>query len=74
MFSAVFQQFSLIAGTIGANIAQTEDGIDMQKVEQCAKRAGLKSKILSLPDKYETLLNREVYENAVMLSGERHSV
>lgn len=69
MFSAVFQQFSLIAGTIGANIAQTEDGIDMQKVEQCAKRAGLKSKILSLPDKYETLLNREVYENAVMLSG-----
>lgn len=69
MFSAVFQNFSLLAGTIAANIAQTEDDIDMEKVKSCAVRAGLIDKIESLPDGFETYLNRNVYENAVMLSG-----
>lgn len=69
LFSGVFQQFSLLAGTIEMNIAQREDGIDKSKVKQCAKTAGLDEKIQSLPNKYETFLNREVYENAVMLSG-----
>ncbi len=69
MFSGVFQQFSLIAGTIGTNIAQREEGIDRSKMERCAKIAGLEEKIQSLPRKYDTHLNREVYEDAVMLSG-----
>lgn len=69
MFSAVFQNFSLLAGTIAANVAQTEDNIDMEKVKACAAQAGLRTKIESLPDGFETYLNRNVYENAVMLSG-----
>lgn len=69
MFSAVFQDFSLIAGTVAMNVAQTEKDIDMQRVKKCIEDAGLKSKMESLENQYETLLNREVYEEAVMLSG-----
>ncbi len=69
MFSAVFQTFSLLAGTIGENVAQSQDKIDIRRVKDCTEKAGLNEKINSLPDGYETLLNREVYEQAVMLSG-----
>lgn len=69
MFSAVFQNFSLLAATVAANIAQTEDNIDLQKVKSCAKQAGLLTKLESLPDGFQTYLNRNVYENAIMLSG-----
>ncbi len=69
MFSAVFQDYSLLAGTIAQNIAQREEGIDMELVRQCAKKAGIEEKIESLPEGYGTYLNREVYENAILLSG-----
>ena len=69
MFSAVFQNFSLLPASIAVNIAQSETEIDISRVKECAKKAGICSKIESLPKKYETLLNREVFEDAVMLSG-----
>lgn len=69
LFSAVFQQFSVFAGTVATNIAQTEDNIDMERVKQCIEKAGLSKKIESMPKNYETYLNREVYEDAMMLSG-----
>lgn len=69
MFSAVFQQFSLLAGTVAMNVAQDEDNIDMERVKNCVEKAGLRKKIESLPDGYETRLNREVYEDAILLSG-----
>lgn len=69
MFSAVFQDFSLLPGTIAANVAQNDAEIDMERVKECAEKAGLRTKIESLPDKYETYLNREVYERAILLSG-----
>lgn len=69
MFSAVFQSFSLLPGTIAANVAQTEDNISMEKVRACIEKAGLKEKVESLPQGCETLLNREVYEGAILLSG-----
>ena len=59
----------MLAGTIATNIAQSEDGIDMDKVKACASQAGLLDKITSLPDGFDTYLNRTVYENAVLLSG-----
>lgn len=68
LFSAVFQDFSLLARTISVNVAQTENP-DMKKVKECIQKAGLMSKIESLPDSYETYLNRSVYTNAIMLSG-----
>ena len=69
MFSAVFQDFSLLAATIAANVAQSEDDMDMERVKSCTRQAGLLSKIESLPDGFRTYLNRSVYENAIMLSG-----
>ena len=69
MFSAVFQTFSLLAGTVATNIAQDTDDIDMDRVRECAEKAGLGKKIASLKDGYETYLNREVFEDAVSLSG-----
>lgn len=69
MFSAVFQHFSLLAGSVATNVAQTEDNINYELVYECIEKAGLKEKIESLPDKYETKLNREVYEDATNLSG-----
>ena len=69
MFSAVFQNFSLLAGTVASNVAQSETDIDMDRVKECLDQAGLLKKIESLPDGYDTLLNREVYEGAILLSG-----
>lgn len=69
MFSAVFQKFGVLAATIAANIAQTEDDINIVRVKECAEKAGLCEKIDALPEQYNTLLNREVFEEATMLSG-----
>ena len=69
LFSAVFQTFSVFPGTIAANVAQREEGICLEKVKDCVEKAGLREKVESLPRGYETLLNREVYEDAILLSG-----
>lgn len=69
LFSAVFQSFSLLAGTIATNVAQNDVGIDMERVKDCVEKAGLRTKIESLPDGYETYLFREVFEDAILLSG-----
>ncbi len=68
-FSAVFQDFSLFAGSIALNVAQTEQDIDMEKVKQAIEKAGLKEKIERLPLNYSSSLGKEVYEDAVELSG-----
>lgn len=68
-FSAVFQQFSVLAATIAQNVAQSKDNVDMDKVKECIERAGIRDKIESLPQGYNTNLGREVYEDAVQLSG-----
>ncbi len=69
MFSAVFQDFNLVPVTVAANVAQTESNIDLPRVRDCIAMAGLTEKIESLPQQYESLLNRSVYEDATMLSG-----
>lgn len=69
LFSAVFQDFSLLAASIAVNVAQSEDDIDMNRVRECVAKASLTKKIESLPEGYETKLNREIYPDAVMLSG-----
>jgi ATP-binding cassette subfamily B protein len=69
LFSAVFQNFSLLAGTVATNVAQDDRDIDMERVKICIDKAGLRQKIESLKDGYDTYLNREVYEDAILLSG-----
>ena len=70
LFSAVFQDFDIIAASIAQNVAQDADGgLDMDAVRSCVAKAGLCEKIESLPEKYDTKLVRDVYEDAVALSG-----
>ena len=69
LFSAVFQDFSLLAGTVAANVAQNEEKINLPLVKDCLEKAGLREKIEALPNTYETCLNRQVYEDALLLSG-----
>jgi len=69
MFSAVFQNFSLLAGSVAANVAQDMETIDMDRVKECVEKAGLRETIEALKDGYETNLNREVFEDAILLSG-----
>lgn len=68
MFSSVFQDFSLLADTIAVNVAQ-EIAADKEEVEKCVEKAGLRKKLKSLQNGCETYLNRDVYEDAVLLSG-----
>lgn len=69
LFSAVFQQFIVLPGSIAMNVAQSEDDINMDRVKDCIRKAGLEEKVKSEPAGYDTLLERKVYENAIMLSG-----
>jgi len=69
-FSAVFQQFSLLAGTMAENVTQNcgEDN-DLSRMWDCLEQAGVADKIRSLPQKENTHLGREVYLDGVDLSG-----
>lgn len=69
LFSAVFQNFSLLAGTVSTNVAQSEDNQDIQRIEECIEKAGLTQKIASLDSGLQTYLNRSVYQNGAELSG-----
>lgn len=69
LISAVFQQFSILAGSIAENVAQSMGEVDQQRVQQCLNQAGLSEKINALPKGVDTLLNRKVFEDAVELSG-----
>lgn len=69
LFSAVFQQFSLLEVTLVENVAQSADNIDQKKVEDCIAKAGLTAKVDSLPDGYQTHIGRKVFEDGIELSG-----
>ena len=67
-FSAVFQEFSLLAATVAENVAQSL-APDRALVSQCLKKADLEEKIQSLPQGMDTHLERSVYLDAAELSG-----
>lgn len=69
LFSAVFQDFSVLEASVAENVAQRVDGIDRERVERCLRQAGLTEKIAALPRGLDTPIGRQVYENGVELSG-----
>lgn len=69
VFSAVFQNCVLWAGSVAENVAQTDHDIDYDKVNSCIEKAGLTEMVKGFKDGLEEKLNREVYEDAVNLSG-----
>lgn len=69
LFSAVFQNFSILDTTIAETVAQEAEHIDMDKVNLCLEKAGLTEGIARFPDGVNTHIGREVYLDGVMLSG-----
>ncbi len=68
-FSAVFQQYSLLDVTVAENVAQSTGSIDLSLVKSCVEKAGLTDKIQSLPNGFDTVLGRNIYDEGVELSG-----
>ena len=68
LFSAVFQDFSVLDVTIAENIAQTDESINRPLMEHCIHQAGLTEKIKQLPAGVNTHLGK-VFEDGIELSG-----
>lgn len=69
LFSAVFQDFSVMEDSAAVNVAQRVNGIDVPRVWRCLEQAGLKEKIESLPKGLDTPIGRLIFEDGVELSG-----
>ena len=69
LFSAVFQEFSLLEATVAENVAQQVAGIDEEKVWQCLENAGLSDAVRALPQGLQTHLGRSIYDDGTELSG-----
>lgn len=69
LFSAVFQEFSILDTTVAQCVAQSATDLDMEKVSACLDRAGLTETVSKLPQGAETHIGREVYLDGVLLSG-----
>ena len=69
LFSAVFQEFSLLEATVAENVAQQVEGIDEEKVWQCLENAGLSDAVRALSQGLQTHLGRSIYDDGTELSG-----
>lgn len=71
LFSAVFQDISLMPYSIAENIAATteKDEIDFEKVKNSIEIAGLKERVDALPLGVDTPFNKNINEGAVDFSG-----
>ena len=69
LFSAVFQEFSILDTTIAQCVAQSVDRVHIEKVTDCLEKAGLLETVKKFPAGLETHIGRDVYLDGVMLSG-----
>ena len=71
LFSVIFQDFYFLPMTIAQNIAVSTN-YDKNKLFSAFEQAGILDKINSLPDKENSMMDRNVYKNAVdFSSGEK---
>lgn len=68
LFSPIFQDYRFLPMTVAQNITATLN-YDKEKLFSAFEKAGIAEKINSLPDKENTLMDREVYKDAVDFSG-----
>jgi ABC-type multidrug transport system fused ATPase/permease subunit len=69
LFSAVFQDITILPMTIEQNIAAAPDGIDDIRLNNALKLSGFDAKVNSLPRGKNTHLVKGIYPDAVDLSG-----
>lgn len=69
LYSAVFQEFSVLDVTVAENIAQTAEHIDYERVYDCIEKAGMTAVIQELPQGLDTHVGKEVFLDGVLFSG-----
>ena len=69
LFSAVFQEMSMLDLTVAEHVAQTAVGIDVDKVVDCLEKAGLTAKVESLPQGLQTHVGKIAFLEGVEFSG-----
>ena len=70
MISVLFQDTSPIALSIAENVCGCEpDDADKEKLNDCLKKAGLLSKVNTLPKKEKTYITQTLDEKGIVLSG-----
>jgi ATP-binding cassette subfamily B protein len=68
IISAVFQDYNLLPTSIGANVSISNNW-DTNKVKYALEQAGLWERISEFPLQLNTKLNKQLYDEAVELSG-----
>lgn len=69
LFSAVFQEMSVLDVTIAEHVAQTVEDVDLIKVADCIEKAGLTAKIQKLPQSLQTHVGKIAFMDGVEFSG-----
>ncbi len=69
LFSAVFQDFSVLETPVDENVTQSITDIDEKKVWDCLEKAGLTEKVNSLPKGLKTPVGKKVFEDGMEFSG-----
>lgn len=69
LFSAVFQDFSMLDLTVSETVAQDYAQIDPEKVRSCIEKANLTRQIEAFPKGFDTHLGKRVFLDGVELSG-----
>lgn len=69
LFSAVFQEFSILDVTVSECITQSADAVNEAKMQWCIEQAGLADFIAELPNGLQTHVGRDVFSDGVLFSG-----
>lgn len=70
LFSAVYQDYNFLPMSIERNVCLCEEeAIDQPRLEQALQQAGIWERIERLPEQGKTKMVKQVFENAVNLSG-----
>lgn len=70
LFSTVFQDIHLLSTTIAGNVSQAPlEATDLERVVECLKAAGLYERVQTMPRAENTMLVRQINDDAVELSG-----
>lgn len=70
MYSAVFQQFSIMPVTVEEIVAEAPTAqVDSERVKRCLELAGMWERIQKLPDKLQSQYGRTIYDEGIEFSG-----
>ena len=69
IFSAVFQDYSILPETIYMNVTQSKTTDDVERVEEVLKLAGLYDKVKEFPNGVFNTIEKYIYQDSPVLSG-----